>query len=73
MTILPCDQAIRAVRLLQINGSKEHFMANVQSPKQTALTPPRRGAIGKAFLVYLASGSVGVAVIAYLIFAGAGC
>lgn len=48
-------------------------MQNVQPPKQTGQTPPRRGAIGKAFLVYLASGSVGVAVIAFLIFAGAGC
>ena len=33
----------------------------------------RTGAIGKAFLVYLASGSVGLAIIAYLVFAGAGC
>lgn len=35
--------------------------------------PPRRGAIGKALIVWLASGSVGLAIIAYLIFAGAGC
>lgn len=48
-------------------------MQNVQLRKQKSDTPPRRGAIGKAFLVYLASGSVGVAVIAFLIFAGMGC
>jgi hypothetical protein len=35
--------------------------------------PPRRGAIGKALIVWLASGSLGLAVVAYLIFAGAGC
>ncbi len=35
--------------------------------------PTRRGAIGKALIVWLASGSLGVAVIAYLIFAGLGC
>ncbi len=35
--------------------------------------PPRKGAIGKALIVWLASGSLGLAVIAYLIFAGAGC
>ena len=35
--------------------------------------PPRRGAIGKALLVYMGSGSILVAVIAYLIFAGMGC
>lgn len=32
-----------------------------------------RGAIGKALIVWLASGSVFAAIIAYLIFAGIGC
>ena len=35
--------------------------------------PRSRGAIGKAFLVYLGSGSVVAAIIAYFIFAGMGC
>ena len=35
--------------------------------------PQRVGAIGKAFLVYLGSGSVVAAIIAYLVFAGMGC
>lgn len=33
----------------------------------------RRGAIGKALLVWLLSGSFGIAVIAFLIFAMMGC
>lgn len=32
-----------------------------------------RGAIGKAFLVYLGTGSVLAAVVAYFLFAGMGC
>ena len=35
--------------------------------------PRRRGAIGKAILVWLVSGSFGLALLAYLVFAGAGC
>lgn len=35
--------------------------------------PPRRGAIGKAFIVWLASGSLGIAVVAFLIFWAMGC
>lgn len=35
--------------------------------------PPRRGAIGKALIVWLASGSLGLAIIAFLVFAGIGC
>ena len=34
---------------------------------------PRRAAIGKALIVWLATGSVGAAIIAYLLFAGMGC
>jgi hypothetical protein len=34
---------------------------------------PRKGAIGKALIVYLFSGSLLVAVVAYLIFRGMGC
>ncbi len=40
------------------------------------LIPPartRRGAIGKALLVWLLSGSLGVAVVAFLIFSMMGC
>ncbi len=45
------------------------------SPTISALPSPRarRGAIGKALLVWLLSGSLGIAVIAYLIFAMMGC
>jgi hypothetical protein len=35
--------------------------------------PQRVGAAGKALLVYLGTGSIGAALIAYLIFKGAGC
>jgi hypothetical protein len=35
--------------------------------------PPRRGAIGKAFIVYLLSGSFGLALLAFLIFYFGGC
>jgi len=35
--------------------------------------PKRRGAAGKALIVYLATGSVGAAVVAYLIFRMMGC
>lgn len=42
------------------------------SPTKLSL-PARAGAIGKAFLVYLGSGSIVAAIIAYLVFAGMGC
>jgi hypothetical protein len=35
--------------------------------------PARAGAIGKAFLVYLGTGSVGVAIVAFLVFKAMGC
>ena len=35
--------------------------------------PKRRGAIGKAFLVYLGTGSIGAAIIAFIIFKMMGC
>lgn len=35
--------------------------------------PQRAGAIGKALLVWLGTGSLGLAIVAYLIFAGMGC
>ena len=35
--------------------------------------PARVGAIGKALIVYLASGSLGVALVAFLLFKGMGC
>ena len=44
-----------------------------QSPTAAPTTPPRRGAIGKAFIVYLLSGSVGLAVVAFLVFRGMSC
>ena len=34
---------------------------------------PRRGAIGKALLVWLGTGSVGAAIVAFLLFRGMGC
>ena len=35
--------------------------------------PARAGAAGKAFIVYLATGSIGVALLAFLLFRGIGC
>ena len=43
------------------------------SPSTKPSLPARAGAIGKAFLVYLGSGSIVAAIIAYLVFAGMGC
>jgi hypothetical protein len=49
----------------------------MQDESDQPVSPPavssRRGAIGKALIVWLASGSLGLAVVAYLIFAAAGC
>ena len=42
-------------------------------PANKPSLPQRAGAIGKAFLVYLGTGSVLVAVIASFVFAGMGC
>lgn len=33
----------------------------------------RAGAAGKALLVWLGTGSIGIAIVAYLLFAGMGC
>ncbi len=41
--------------------------------KQHRSLPQRVGAVGKALLVYMGTGSVVVAGIAYLIFSGMGC
>ena len=38
------------------------------APKRT-----RRGAIGKALLVWLGTGSIGIAIVAFIIFKLAGC
>ena len=35
--------------------------------------PPRRGAAGKALIVWLASGSLGLAIVAFLVFKVMGC
>jgi hypothetical protein len=35
--------------------------------------PPREGAAGKALIVWLASGSLGFALVAYLLFTMMGC
>jgi hypothetical protein len=35
--------------------------------------PARAGAAGKALIVYLATGSIGAALVAFLLFKGAGC
>ena len=45
----------------------------METQKQHRSFPQRAGAIGKAFLVYLGTGSIGIAIVAYLIFAGMGC
>ena len=44
-------------------------------PKECDRTtlPPRRGAIGKALIAWLLTGSVGVAIVVYLIASGAAC
>jgi hypothetical protein len=45
-----------------------------QVPEQVSPQGARsRGAIGKAFLVYLGTGSVVAAIIAYLVFGSMGC
>ncbi len=41
--------------------------------KQQRSLPRRVGAVGKALLVYMGTGSIVVAGIAYLIFSGMGC
>lgn len=43
------------------------------NPKELTPATARKGAIGKAFLVYLGSGSVIAALVAYLLFSGMGC
>ena len=44
------------------------------APEKTRMSiPARAGAIGKAFLVYLGTGSVGVAIVAFIIFKMMGC
>ena len=46
----------------------------VAEPKKSRKTIPQRvGAAGKALLVYLGTGSIGAALVAYLIFRAAGC
>ena len=46
----------------------------VEEPKKARKSIPQRaGAAGKALLVYLGTGSIGLALVAYLIFRGAGC
>lgn len=47
-------------------GAKENIMSKREPVRE-------RGAIGKALIVWLASGSFFAAVIAYLLFAGMGC
>ena len=43
------------------------------APDQKSSLPRRAGAIGKALLVYLGTGSILAAIIAYLVFSGMGC
>ena len=45
----------------------------MESQKQNRSFPQRAGAIGKAFLVYLGTGSIGVAIVAFIIFKMMGC
>ena len=52
------------------------FYRDHQEAKERRMTDQHRqprGAIGKAFLVYLGTGSVFVAAIAYFLFSGSGC
>jgi hypothetical protein len=49
------------------------FQYTPPSRQPARAQPARRGAIGKALIVWLASGSIGLAVVAYLVFAAAGC
>ncbi len=46
-------------------------------PKNSGWSPlreaKRAGAVGKALLVWLGTGSIGIAIVAYLLFAGMGC
>jgi len=45
-----------------------------EAPKKVRKSIPQRvGAAGKALLVYLGTGSIGAALVAYLIFRAAGC
>lgn len=44
-----------------------------REPEAPESIPPRRGAIGKALIVWLASGSLGLAIVAFLLFKGMGC
>jgi hypothetical protein len=44
-----------------------------EQPKKRKSIPQRVGAAGKAALVYLGTGSIGAALVAYLIFRAAGC
>jgi len=46
---------------------------NQSSAKPHVSIPARVGAAGKALIVYLATGSVGAALVAFLLFKGAGC
>ena len=53
---------------------QETFIKSPSTPaKSRPSIPARAGAIGKALLVYLATGSVGVALVAFLLFKGMGC
>jgi hypothetical protein len=52
----------------------EDTVEPVEEPKKVRKSIPQRaGAAGKALLVYLGTGSIGAALVAYLIFRGAGC
>ena len=44
-----------------------------QETQAPAIGEGRRGAIGKALIVWLATGSLGAAVVAFLVFKGMGC
>lgn len=51
-------------------------MRDDQSPAQSsvpAVHQSRRGAIGKAIIVWIATGSLGAAIVAYLAFGAMGC
>jgi hypothetical protein len=61
--------------VLRLSGDRQKGTVVQETPttKVRQSIPARAGAAGKAFIVYLASGSVGLALVAFLLFKGMGC
>jgi hypothetical protein len=58
--------------MAQDNGSPDNGSLPLAG-KLPLTDPKRRGAAGKALIVYLATGSLGAAVVAFLVFKMMGC